>query len=204
VRTRFLFGGSGPSPRLAPIVALAALIAVMLPAARVHAKGAVAQCQGVVGSSPKTTVLPANDSTASPPITANAGMTMSFTTGTPTAALPAKGKTSAVGGSFYISVDQACQGATPCVYSGTFAGTIDSLGDLTLNYSDAASASTPVFGGCTQVFLEQPIEKNTGAAFIGTSLFTQTPQSTAKNAPKIPTCALTGTRLILACTASNM
>ncbi len=67
MRTRFLFGGSGPSPRLAQIVALAALIAVMLPAARVHAKGAVAQCQGVVGSSPKTTVLPASDSAASPP-----------------------------------------------------------------------------------------------------------------------------------------
>jgi hypothetical protein len=206
VRTRFLFGGSGPSPRLAPIVALAALIAVMLPAARVHAKGAVAQCHGVVGSSPNATVLPANDSTASPPVTANAGLTMSFTTGTPTAALPATGKTSAVGGSFYISVDQACQGASsaPCVYSGAFTGTINSAGDMTLNYSDAAGASTPVFGGCTQVFLEQPIEKNTGAAFIGTSLFTQTPQSTAKNAPKIPTCTLTGTRLILSCTASNM
>jgi len=135
---------------------------------------------------------------------------MSFTNSTPAAALPAKGRTSAVSGSFYISVDQACTvtGAsspqTPCAYGGTFVGTIDSLGDMTLDYSDAAGTSTPVFGGCRQVFLEQPIEKNTGAAFIGTSLLTQTPTSTAHGATKPPTCGLTNTRLILSCTANNI
>ncbi len=198
--TGFLLRGSGP--RLAPAVALAALIAVALPAGQARAKGASAQCHGVVGFSPNTTVLPDGNPPSSP---ANAGMTMSFTTGTPSAALPGKNKTSTVGGSFYISVDQACPatGPTPCAYGGTFVGTIDSLGDMTLDYSDAAGTSIPVFGGCRQVFLEQPIEKNTGAAFIGTSLFTQTPKSTAKNATTPPACNLIGTRLILSCTANN-
>jgi hypothetical protein len=206
----FLFRGSGPGLRLAPVVALGALFAAALPAGQVRAAGASAQCHGVVGSSPDTTVLPASDSTASPPVTANAGMTMSFTTGTPAAALPPKGKASAVGGSFYLSVDQACQarGATspqtPCVYSGTFSGTIDSSGDMTLDYSDPAGISPSVFGGCRQVFLERPVEKNTGAAFIGTSLFTQTPKSTVKGAHTPLTCSLIGTRLILSCTATNM
>jgi hypothetical protein len=204
VRTGFLFWGSGPNQRLAPILALTALIALMLPAAQARAKGASAQCHGVVGASPSTSILPESNSTSNPPVTANAGMTMSFTTGAPSAALPAKGKTSAVGGSFYITVDQACQGATPCVHSGAFTGTIDSLGDMTLDYSDPAGTSSPLFGGCRQVFLEQPIEKNTGAAFITTSLFTQTPASTAKGAPATPTCNLNGARVILACTANNM
>ena len=205
--TGFLFRGSGP--RLAPAVALAALIAVALPAGQAHAKGASAQCHGVVGFSPATSLLPdVNPSTGSP---ANLGMTMSFTNSTPAAALPGKNKTSPVSGSFYISVDQACQigpsnPQTPCAYGGTFVGTIDSLGDMTLDYSDAAGTGTPapVFGGCRQVFLEQPIEKNTGAAFIGTSLLTQTPKSTARNAPTPPTCGLVGTRLILSCTANNI
>jgi hypothetical protein len=205
VGTGFLFSRSGPGLRLA----LAALIAVALPAAQAHAaKGASAQCHGVVGFSPATSVLPdVNPTTSSP---ANAGMTMSFTNSTPAAALPGKNKTSAVSGSFYISVDQACQVAgasspqTPCAYGGTFVGAIDSLGDMTLDYSDPAGTSTPVFGGCRQVFLEQPIEKNTGAAFIGTSLLTQTPTSTAKGATKPPTCGLTNTRLILSCTANNI
>jgi hypothetical protein len=202
VRTGFLFRGSGP--RLAPAVALAALIAMALPAGPARAaKGASAQCHGVVGLS-TSPALPA--STASPAITVHAGMTMSFTNSTPAAALPAKGKTSAVGGSFYISVDQACSptGPTPCAYSGTFVGTIDSSGDMTLQYSDPAGTSSPVFGGCQQVFLEQPIEKNTGAAFITTSLLTQTPTSTAHGATKPPTCSLVNTRLILSCTANNI
>ncbi len=209
--TGFLLRGSGPGLRLAAAVALAALIAVALPAGQAHAaKGASAQCHGVVGFSPNTTVLPESNPTASPPVTANAGMTMSFTNSTPAAALPGKGKTSAVGGSFYISVDQACQVAgasspqTPCAYGGTFTGTIDSSGDMTLDYSDPAGTSTPVFGGCRQIFLEQPIERNTGAAFITTSLFTQTPKSTAHGAPTPPACGLINTRLILSCTANNI
>jgi len=200
VGTRFLFSGSGVGARLVSAIALAALIAAALPPGQAAAKGASAQCHGVVGFSPDLTVLPDGNPPSQP---ANAGMTMSFTNSTP-AVLPAKGKTSAVSGSFYISVDQSCSSQTPCTHGGTFTGTVDSSGDMTLDYSDPAGTSTAAFGGCRQVFLEQPIEKNTGAAFIGTSLLTQTPTSTAKGATTPPACNLIGTRLILSCTANNI
>jgi hypothetical protein len=179
----------------------AAIAAVMviapLPARVAHAAAptvaASALCRGNVGSSTDSTDLPPAD------LTMNIGF---LTPGVS----PAKKPPDKVNGLFSMSINGTCAGTgnispapNPCVWAGTFTGTEDKNGNMTLTFGDLPAPFTTgsdILDGCQWTFLVMPYSKNASAAFIGTSLLTQAPTSP-------PTCKPAGARIVLSCTLNN-
>jgi hypothetical protein len=168
--------------------ATAVLLAIGLPANQ--AMAASAECHGVIGHSTDPGDLPVDPTSGK----SNFNETMSFTKGSP--ATSAAKKAVNLQGSFYLAVDQPCQGfgatasQTPCVVAGSFTGTIPKGSDtMTLNFDNPSSGSG-LFKGCSMTYLVQTAQKNTVASFIGTSLLTGG-------------CKPQGSRMVFACTENN-